>query len=421
MKLINITLLSLVTVGMGLPLRAENENQASSLSLNRVLELALRQNPEIQAAAEKIVAARSRVVQEMTPEKPRIDLERMYAPRGQNIFSDAEEKNVAISQEIMSPAALYYRGRVARKGTQKAEAEYRAKVEEVLEQVKVAYATLFLNRHHIEVSQEIIDLMRQFARAAESKYAIGQASQADVLKAQVELSRMLTMLEIEKQELETSRAMLNTLLNRAPDAELGTPEEPKVEPFRREVKDLEPLVLANAPDLKAAQRELEKRGASVAAARSDYVPDLMLQYRRRQMVNEPDSQDAMLGFSLPVWFWKQNAMVKEAKADRRMAEADYASMKNIMLFNAKDFYVKVKTTQQLIELYRTTVLPQAEQALKVAMGGYQSQKVSFLELLDAARSLLQFRLEYYQYLADHERYFAGLERVVGMSLRGVKQ
>lgn len=61
-------------------------------------------------------------------------------------------------------------------------------------------------------------------------------------------------------------------------------------------------------------------------------------------------------------------------------------------------------------------VPQADQALRVAEAGCQANKASFLDLLDAQLSLLNFRVEYSQFLADYEQRSAELERVVG---RGV--
>ena len=58
----------------------------------------------------------------------------------------------------------------------------------------------------------------------------------------------------------------------------------------------------------------------------------------------------------------------------------------------------------------------ADQAIRVAEAGYQANKTTFLDLLDAQRSLLNFRVEYYQFLADYEQRSAELERVVGQGL-----
>lgn len=387
---------------------------SDAITLKAVLEIAKKENPEIKAAKKKWEAARARIFQEATPEKPRVDLERMYAPKDGSIVRDADEKNVAISQEIPFPTNLYWKGRVARREADMAEASYHAKELEVLARVKTAYAMLFLSRHSIHIFEENTDLMRRFSRVAESKYAAGKASQADALKAQVELSKMLNMLVTLEQEKETNQAMLNSLLNRLPQAPLGVPEDPKTQNLEPGLEELQALALKERPELREANGAVEKSGSSVWLARSDYLPDVMLQYRRRNRMSGPDSQDAVVGFSVPLWFWKQGSMVKEAKAEREMAMAEYQATKNMTLFDVKNMLVKVQTAQRLVELYRTSVLPQSQQALTVTEAAYRADRMGFLDLLDAVRSLLGFRLEYYQYMADYERFLAELERSVGV-------
>ncbi len=398
---------------------SEDISPASSavLNLREVLDIAKRENPEIRAAWERWQASRARITQESYPEKPRFDLERMYAPRSSEFFSDAEEKNWAITQEIPFPTKFVLRGNVAEKEASMLEATVEAKELEILSRVKTAYAMLFLSRHTIHIFEENADLMRRFSKITETKYAAGKAPQGAALKAQVELSKMLNTLVTLHQEEETNRAMLNTLLNRPPDSPLGIPEDPHPTAIMLRYDEVAELALRRRPDLKEAKFSLEKSESALSLSRSDYLPDIMLQYRQRDVRGARDSQDVIIGFSFPLWFQKQGAGVKEAEANLKMARAEYQTLKNMTLFDVKNLYVKVQTAFRLIELYRTSVLPQAEQALQVGDAGYQADKMTFIDLLDAVRSLLNFRMEYYQYLADYEQFLAELERVVGIDLQ----
>jgi outer membrane protein TolC len=69
-----------------------------------------------------------------------------------------------------------------------------------------------------------------------------------------------------------------------------------------------------------------------------------------------------------------------------------------------------------VELYRTTLLPQAEQSLRVAEAAYQSDRIDFLNLLDSDRTLVDFRLEYFRNLAEYGKNVAHLERALGVDL-----
>ena len=391
-----------------------------TLTLNEVLREAKEENPEILAARKKWDAAKTRISQEATPEKPRLDVERMYVPQSDGLFAGTGESNIAITQEIPFPTTLYLRGRRAKQDAAMAEAAYRGKERDVLARVKNAYAMLFVSYHSIHIFQENADLMRQFAKVASARYASGSTPQTDVLKAQVELSRMLNMLVTLEQERQTNQAMLNVLLNRPPDNELGLPATPSVETLKQNFNALEALALQARPELREAAVAVDRSQTGLALARSEYLPDLMLQYRERDMYQGIRTHDAIVGFSVPLWFWKQNAMVKEASADRDMAKADYQAMTNMTRYTVKNLLVRHNTAQRLIDLYETSVLPQSRAALTVAQAGYQSGRVSFLDFLDAARTHLDFRLEQYQNIATYEQTLADLEQAVGVDLREVR-
>jgi outer membrane protein, heavy metal efflux system len=178
--------------------------------------------------------------------------------------------------------------------------------------------------------------------------------------------------------------------------------------------------LAHRPRLQEALMNNERAEALLSEARAQYWPHIMLQYRQRRMMGR-NTHDGVVGFSVPLWFWKQNAMVQEAKAEKAMVAAEADFMRNMTQFDVKKFLIKVQTAARLVELYRSSVLPQSEQALKVAEGAYRSDKGGFLDLLDASRSLLEFRLEHYQHLADVQMFVADLERVVGRDIQEVQK
>jgi outer membrane protein TolC len=236
------------------------------------------------------------------------------------------------------------------------------------------------------------------------------------LKAQVELTKMLNMGVTVDQDRELATAMLNALMGRSAGESLGIPRD--LEPGRLEKarEELEAVAFTRRPELRQAVLAAELSRTSLTLAKSEFLPDIMLSYRRRNDPMRGRTSDAVLGLSLPLWFWKPAAMVAEASAEKEMAEAELESARLMTAADLRTAFVRVQTAQRLAESYKTSLLPQAESALSVSEAGYQAGKSSFLDLLDAQRSLLNFKLEYYQYLADYEQRAAELERVIGEEL-----
>ncbi len=398
---------------------ASQATQAASsetITLPQILGLAERDNPEVLAARKRWEAAQTEATQAAALDKPRLDLERMYAPSGANTFGGAQERNIAITQEMPFPTTLHLRRSRAAKDALIAEQVYRAKLREVRSKASVAYADLFFAHKSAEIFNENVEIMRRFSKVAESRYASGHSSQLDALKAQVELTKMLNMtLEVER-ERQTAGAVLASLLSRDAQTFLPAPADLPPGALTAKLSDLEATALAKRPELRQAFLGAERARTSLSLARSEFLPNFMLQYRWRKDSMRGNSNDAVLGLSLPLWFWRPAAMVAQARAEKEAVDAELQAAKVETSSGIKTAFIRAQTAGRLAEVYRTSLLPQARAALNVAEAGYQANTIGFLDLLDAQRSLLDSRLEYYRYASEYQRQLAELERIVGQEI-----
>ncbi|MFW2390426.1 MAG: TolC family protein, partial [Polyangiales bacterium] len=76
----------------------------------------------------------------------------------------------------------------------------------------------------------------------------------------------------------------------------------------------------------------------------------------------------------------------------------------------------VRGAQRRIDLYRDTLIPQAETTFQSVLGGYQSGRSTVASALLAQRDLLELQLELAKSRARHARAWAVLEAVVGRSV-----
>lgn len=397
----------------GLAARTEKA-WSEELLLKEALETALAKNPDIEAFHRAHRAAASRVGAEQGYDSTKIFFESMYSGR---------ERTIGVSQDIPFPGKLTLRGAVARREADMAEQALRSKELDVAAKVRAAYAMLYLARKSIDIYEESAGLVRHFAKAAEAKYASGKAGQVDALKAQMELAKIQNALVALEQEKETAQAMLNILMNQDPETPLGTLQEPKLMDLKLEYLSLSQAALANRPELRESLHHVHHFKAALRSARFNYLPDFMVQARRRSADNpEMDgSSDFMIGATVPLWVSKPYGNARAAKLEAEKSEAEFQSVKNMTLWTLKDLLAKVQAAKRLVELYRTSVIPLAENALKVTQAAYLSDRSSLLDLIDVQRNYLQFRLEHHQHLAEYEKSLAELEQIVGIPLSEVKQ
>lgn len=393
--------------------------QAESISttpvtLNEILEIARKQNPELLAALSRWESARAKVLATKSWPDPQVGVEFWgFSRSGLNVGS-AQEKWYDISQTIPFPGKLRLRGQAAHHEARREEGNYHTVEREIIAKAKEAYYQLLYANRSYQIYKGNVEIIRKFSKIAESKYAVGKASQSDVLRAQVELSKMLNMLVTMQQDQEIAQAKLNALLDRPLEELVGDPQEPSLEPFDYTYSDLEKIALENRPEIQAASHHLDHMKAELLAMKADYLPDTMVQYTIRTMEGRESDAIAFFKFNLPfVWFWRQGSLVKSTRNEKSHAEAMLRSIRTMTRYAIKEFLVHVQTSKRVVDLYKTSVIPQAEQSLKVAEAGYQSDKIDFLALLDSQRALVDFQIDYYKYLSDYGTNLAHLERILG--------
>lgn len=402
------------------PLFAQN-NSPATITLDALIQETLQNNPELRAFEATVEAAHARIPQMSSLDDPRFDLEIEEAPRAAP-FNTSQWRmlNFGLTQMLPFPGKLARAKKLAEIDAEHAHHDYAEKALEVIAEVKAAYFELYMIQRGLEVNRENINLMTQFVNIAKVRYAVGQVMNQDVLKANVELARLANAQLTLQQQEETAQAMLNVLRNRPPQSPLGQTILPARKPLRLDLETLQRTAVAHRPMFHHDSLGITQSRIANSLARRAYWPDFDLSLK---YVTSPldgfRGFTAMAGVSLPFSLWsikKQRGRVEETAAKTRMQEAMLSNTKNMILFAVKEGLTKVQNAQRMLELYRATILPQAEQSLQVTLANYQTRQTDFLMLLDSYRMLQMSKMEYYEAEAKYEMSLAELERAVGKDL-----
>ena len=391
------------------------------LQVDALVTEALKQNPEIEAARQRWRAAQERAPQARALDDPEFKIELFNYPN--RLYPDASANTIfGLSQRFPYPGKLGLKESLAVKEADMVASLLRAKEREVASQVKSAYYEVFLAHKAIEVHHRQVAFLKEFFEVTNARFRAGKGAQVDVLKSAVERSKLENELPVLEQQRETAKAKLNVLLNRAPQSPLGEPVEPigPAEPGKRPaVEELQQMAVQSRPELRAVDLEIARSRTATALAQKQYYPDFNVMVERYQNFGARDGFGGMVTMTLPFSFWskpKYDAGVREAAANQDTAKAAYEALKNQVLFEIKDLLAKIEAAEKMVTLYRTTVIPQAQQTMESARAGYQAGKTEFLALLDAQRAIKDFQLDYYRSLTAFEQRQAELERAVGREL-----
>ena len=166
---------------------------------------------------------------------------------------------------------------------------------------------------------------------------------------------------------------------------------------------------------------IEKGKSGHKLAEKEFYPDFNVSFEYMQRDRfEGSSGDDMyaLGvtFNLPVQRGRRQAMVAESSSEITMATEELNSLKNSINAGISDLLAQLERRRRLAELYKTGIIPQAEQSLESATIGYRVNRVDFLTLLDSRMTLFNYEREYFDSLADYQMKRAQLEALVGKEL-----
>jgi cobalt-zinc-cadmium efflux system outer membrane protein len=258
-----------------LPQHAHEEGEP--LSLEAALDEALAKNPEILALRAQLPVLRERPAQERALSPPMVEATIWQWPINTLNPANTNMYMFMVGQELPGRGKRDLRAAVAERDVSLAESDVAIRARQVVNEVKQAYASLFVARHAIEVHLTSVDLLREIADVSQAKYATGRISQQDVLKSVVELSRLHSDLLMFDEQANIASARLNGLLDRAPETPIGPLAEPPDQTRLPPPADLQRLAMARQPELLRARVEIERAEAELASAKREYKPDFTVQ------------------------------------------------------------------------------------------------------------------------------------------------
>jgi outer membrane protein TolC len=289
---------------------------------------------------------------------------------------------------------------------------------------KIYYEYCYLGQA-MAITKDNVTLLSYMESVARTKYKSGTGLQSAIIRTQVELGKLEDRFRSLQDLMMPVAAKLNIALNRP--SRMPVPV-PKALPGEKENdllhENLLSLLRTKNPTLKYFDFMAKKEDYAIRLAEKDFFPDVTLgldyiDTASRSDANPSDNGKdpviAMLSVNLPVWQRKYDAMRTEADARRRAVLGDRKEKENLLIADLEMALYKYRDAERKIDLYRDTLMPKAEQAMKVTQLAFTSDKASFLDLIDSQRILLGFQLDHKRALIDRAQRLAEIEMLIGGS------
>ncbi len=390
-------------------------------TLNEIVDKALKQNHVIKSASEDSRAEKKLVTSKYNLPDPAIGIS--------NLDRGNETEYFTVQQKFRFPVKYWLEGKAQKRIYESSQSQLLNTRLQLREQITTMYFNLYSIQKTIELTKANLQIVKDFSRVAEKKYASGKSSQSDSMKAHFELTQLeIDLLRLEQEEIRF-QSMIKTLLSdgAAEDLQLAQlniskPSVNKVSLTKFD-QQLRNFVEDNSPVLKVQEKKLKAAKVKRSLAKWEFAPDFSVQYQERVSGLPEDSKIVSFNATIPLWFWKNSAESSHASAKANAEEYRYKDMSLKVIAKFKSLKARIEKTDRTLVIYKTTLMPQAEGAYRSTSSAYKAGKTSFLNLLDSERSLYKVKQDYYKSLAAFVKDITEMESLIGQSisnLYGVK-
>ena len=400
------------------PIESSPSSPASLQELIREVE---QRNPDIAAANQSYQAATHVAGQVFAFPDTQVMVQHfgVGSPRPFAGYSNSDFAYIGFgaAQEIPYPGKRGLRAQVA---NQEAEVR-RFQVDSVrrgmIDQLKAAYFRLAYLQETLRILERTDGLLRDVQKIAESRYSVGQGNQQEVLKAQLQHTKILQEITMRHREVGEVEAQLKQLLNRAQDSPEIRAAPLEFRPIPYTASQLLEFAKQQNPDIQAQQQMVKQSESQVELSRKEFRPDFNVQYMWQH--TNGDTRDYYMGtfgINLPNRK-RRKAELAQAEAGREQAKRMLEAEQQRRLAEVQDQFVVAQTSAEQLKIYREGLIPQSEATFRSAQAAYQANRQDFETLLNSFLDVLNLQIDFQRELAVHETALARLEALAGVDLR----
>jgi cobalt-zinc-cadmium efflux system outer membrane protein len=376
------------------------------LTLASARALALAANPTLSASMREVEAREAAIRQAGVWRNPELSV----------LMEDTRNATRQTTLQIDQPLELggkrAARIGAAEQGRDAAEAELAAQRLDLRATVKAAFYDVLVAQEKQRLAQASVELAQRATHAASRRVTAGKVSPVEETRARIaEAGVRIDLAQADSELARARQALAATWGGHAPRFERVEGDLQTLPPLT-EMSELQSRLL-DSPALRRARIEVERRLALTRIETSRRVPDVTLSFGARRN-EELGLNQAILGVSVPLPVFDRN-QGNVLEAERRSDQArDELRATEVRLAGALTFaHEQMNAARATLGALQRDILPGATRAYDAASQGFEAGKFSFLDVLDAQRTLFAARAQHLRALADVHRAATDIEGLIG--------
>jgi len=380
--------------------------------MRELIEIALAENPRLSAAWSRSRSSFERVPQERALPDPQLSYRYYVEPPETRVGPQLH--NLELSQAVPWGGKRKLQAQRAENVAAGATWEAEDLERQVVADVKRGYYEAAYLQEALQVNEEEGQMLRRFESIALKRYSTGQGIQQNVLKVQTEISRLEERRSDLRQRLDEVSRMLAERIGRAHSILTLDPITLPFPEVTYDRDDLERSATTEHPRVRSVEQRIAGDQAWSERRRLEGRPDFRFGVgytivgRREDaagMMNPPEDNGAdilglTVGISIPIHRKRIRSGVAEALESERADRDLLTAVQDRLRYDVQQSTLEVDSLRERGQLYREVIIPQAEESLASAEAAYTTDRLGFLDLLDAERVLFQSRLTYHRMVTD---------------------
>lgn len=387
--------------------------ETNELTLEQAIALALEKNPELASSSWEIRAREGRLRQAGTLPNPELSFNMDNFGGNKDLRGfDGAEYTLALTQLIELGGKRSKRSFAAGIERDLGKWDYEAKKLDLLNEVTKAFTEVIAEQERLKVTEGLYGLAEQSLNTVSARVQAGKVSPIEETKASAELSKSRIELERAKRSLDAARKKLSTVM--------GSPTPF----FEKAVGQLDlaadiPLSeqlaqnINRNPDVARWSTEIEQRRAVMNLERANRIPDPSINIGVKRF-RETETTAIVAGISFPLPLFNRNSGAI-AETESRLSKAEQEQKAALLKahFSLTEAYAALSSSFVEATALKTSILPGLQTAFDAIQEGYRYGKFSYLDLLDAQRSLSESKKQFIESLAAYRKAYADVERLTG--------
>ena len=397
---------------------AQNNHASVRISLDDAIQMALQHNHNLLAQRSTIQQSQAEEITANLRPDPVLLGDAQFIPIFQpNQFSADYLNNSA--QFDLGLSYLFERGQKRQHRLQAAKDQTAVTVSTVADnertltfQVAQAFINVELAESTLDLAQQDLGSFQNTEAISDAQYRAGDISEDDLLKVKLQMLQFQT--DVSQARLTTVQDLsdLRQLLGyESVPSDYDVAGQFEYSAVPGNLEDFQSKALQSRPDLRAAQQGVTAANSQYALQKAIGKRDVTAQVNYTHVADV--STASLFGqIELPIFDRNQGEIARAQYAINQARETEQ-STNNQVLTDVRDAYESVRSNNEVVTLYRSGYLDEAQQDRDISEYAYRRGAASLLDFLDAERSYRATQLGYRQSLASYLLAVEQLREAVG--------